>query len=102
MIPHSIKNHIPTERLTPREIEVITLTARGKRRGEISAALSLSEETVKGYIERVCRKLNASNKTHASIIAFTLGLIRPYQPLGSSEYIDNQEKNDDIPQTGDA
>jgi len=67
----------PTEKLTPREIEVMTLTAKGKTRGEISRILSLSEETVKDYIARACRKLDAVNKTHAVALAVMLGLITP-------------------------
>jgi DNA-binding CsgD family transcriptional regulator len=70
---------MPTETLTKREIEVMTLTATGKTRNEISQILSLSEETVKDYIVRACRKLNAVNKTHAAVLAVILGLITPYE-----------------------
>ena len=73
---HAIK--MPSEKLTPREIEVMTLTAYGKTRCEISQILTLSEETVKDYVVRACRKLNAANKTHAITIALILGLIAPY------------------------
>lgn len=67
----------PTEKLTRREIEVMTLTALGKTRSAISQTLSISEETVKDYIVRACRKLNATNKTHAVALAVTLRLITP-------------------------
>jgi LuxR family quorum sensing-dependent transcriptional regulator len=67
-----------TEKLTRREIEVMTLTAKGKTRGEISQLLSLSEKTVKDYIVRACKKLRAVNKTHAVALALTSGLISPF------------------------
>jgi DNA-binding CsgD family transcriptional regulator len=73
---------MPDKPLTPREIEVMTLTAMGKTRIEVAAILFLSEETIKSHIERVRRKLNATNKTHAIAIAMTLGLIEPYQRPG--------------------
>ncbi len=64
-------------KLTAREIEVMTWTARGKTRWEISEILSISEETVKAHTENACRKLNASNKTHATAVALVSGLIAP-------------------------
>ena len=70
---------LPVEKLTGREIEVMTLTAYGKMRSEISDILSISEETVKAYMIRACRKLNAVNKTRAITIAIILGLISPYK-----------------------
>jgi LuxR family transcriptional regulator, quorum-sensing system regulator BjaR1 len=70
---------MPTENLARREIEVMTLTAIGKTRPEISQVLHLSKETVKDYIARSCRKLHAVNKTHAVALAVTLGLITPFK-----------------------
>ena len=68
----------PPERLTSREVEVMTWTAHGKTRGEISTILSISEETVKYYTENACCKLKAVNKTHAASKAIALGLIKPF------------------------
>jgi LuxR family quorum sensing-dependent transcriptional regulator len=70
---------MPARKLTRRELEVLTLTATGKTRDEISQCLSLSEETVKDYIESACRKLHAVSKTHAAVLAVVLGLIAPYE-----------------------
>ena len=83
---------VPAEKLTPREIEVLSWTARGKTRAEISAMLSISEETIKNYLEKSCRKLCAANKTQAVVIALTLGLISPYR---------NDSPESLLPQTGD-
>jgi DNA-binding CsgD family transcriptional regulator len=67
-----------TEKLTRREIEVMTLTAIGKKRNDISQSLSISEGTVKDYIARACHKLHAVNKTHAVALAVAMGLITPF------------------------
>lgn len=61
--------------LTPREIEVLTWTANGKTRWEISEILNISEETVKNHVENACVRLGTSNKTHAVALALVQGLI---------------------------
>jgi len=76
---------VPAKKLTPRELEVLTLTAYGKTRADISKILSLTEGTVKEYIARICAKLKASNKTHAATIALALGLITPYREAVQGE-----------------
>ena len=72
-----------SEVLTPREIEVMTWTAHGKTRVEISIILSIAEETVKYYTENACIKLKAVNKTHAASKAIALGLIKPFSDFPS-------------------
>lgn len=63
--------------LTPREIEVLTWTARGKTRWEIGEILNLSEETVKKHLVNACQRLGATNKTHATATAIIHNLILP-------------------------
>jgi DNA-binding CsgD family transcriptional regulator len=75
---------LPTEKLTPRETEILTLTAYGKTRSEISQILLIKRTTVKEHMERAFHKLSAANNTHASTIAVALGLITPYR-LPSSQ-----------------
>jgi DNA-binding CsgD family transcriptional regulator len=72
---HPSSNSASFEKLAPRELEVLTLTACGKTRPEISLLMSVSKETVKAYLERARTKLNAVNKTHAAAIAVLLGLV---------------------------
>jgi DNA-binding CsgD family transcriptional regulator len=48
--------------LTPREIEVVRLLARGLRNREIADALSLSEYTARNHTERALLKLGVSSR----------------------------------------
>ena len=74
----NIQNPLPTNfMLTPRELEVMTWTARGKTKWEISEVLAISETTVKTHLDNACRKLGVSNKTHATAVVLIHGLIIP-------------------------
>lgn len=69
---------LPTKRLSRRELEVLTLLATGYRPYQIPRVLSIRLETVKDYIKRACRKLQAADKTHAVALAVALGLVTPF------------------------
>ncbi|MDH5377874.1 MAG: response regulator transcription factor [Gammaproteobacteria bacterium] len=62
--------------LNVRQIEILSLIARGKSNKEISSTLNLSPATVRSYLTIIFRHLNAKNRTEASAIAQKLGLIR--------------------------
>ena len=55
--------------LTPREREALTWVAHGKSAWEIGEILKVSKRTVEWHIENACRKLDAVNRTQASMIA---------------------------------
>ena len=63
-------------RLSPREAEVLKWTACGKTNAEIARLLELSDETVRSHSKALCRKLKATNKTHATAIALVFGFIQ--------------------------
>jgi DNA-binding NarL/FixJ family response regulator len=48
--------------LTQREVEILTLVVKGKRNGEISEELFLSEKTVKNYMSSIYDKLGIHNR----------------------------------------
>jgi DNA-binding CsgD family transcriptional regulator len=62
-------------RLTAREAEVTTWIARGKTYAQIARLLSITEDTAKFHIENVRRKLNATNRTHAIVLAVVNKLV---------------------------
>jgi DNA-binding NarL/FixJ family response regulator len=63
--------------LTDREAEVFTAIARGMSNAEISAALYLSESTVKTHVGRVLMKLGLRDRIHAVVLGYETGVVRP-------------------------
>ncbi|WP_293572797.1 LuxR family transcriptional regulator [Phaeobacter sp.] len=61
--------------LSPREIDALTLLAMGYSRAQVAKTLSISEHTLRVYIESARFKLGAINTTHAIARAISLGLI---------------------------
>jgi DNA-binding NarL/FixJ family response regulator len=65
----------PTESLTPRELEVLQLMARGLTNRQIARRLEISEHTVKFHAGAVLGKLNARSRAEAVARAIGLGWI---------------------------
>ena len=70
-----LADHVIDEALTPREIEVLHLIAGGNANKLIGDQLSITEETVKGYVKSILSKLGASDRTHAVTVALKRGII---------------------------
>jgi DNA-binding NarL/FixJ family response regulator len=64
-----------TDALTPREVSVLQLMARGLQNKEIAADLVISERTVKFHVSSIMSKLGAGNRTEAVTIAARRGLV---------------------------
>lgn len=64
-----------TQTLSPREVDAMTFLAMGYSRAQVAETLSISEHTLRVYIESARFKLGAVNTTHAVARALSRGLI---------------------------
>lgn len=62
--------------LSPREVEVLSLVAKGRSNKEIAAELRLVEGTVKIHLTNILAKLGASDRTQAVVVAMKRGILQ--------------------------
>lgn len=74
-IAAEVAEHSTDDALTAREVDVPRLIAHGNVNKEIAAQISLTEETVKGYVKNILAKLGAKDRTHAVTIGVKRGVI---------------------------
>ncbi len=74
-IAAEVAEHATDDTLTAREVEVLRLIAGGNANKEIAARLSITEDTVKGYVKNILAKLGAKDRTHAVTIGLKRGVI---------------------------
>jgi len=68
--------------LTPRELEVLQLVARGDSNADIASRLFVTTKTVKYHLTGIFAKLGVRNRTEAAALALSQGLVstRPSTP----------------------
>ncbi len=75
----------PIESLTPREMDVLKLAARGYTNKAIGAQLSISDRTVQGHLANIFGKLHVATRTEAVMRAISLGWLPPVLSRAESE-----------------
>ncbi len=63
------------ETLTPRELDVLGLMARGLANKEIARDLGIGEKTVKTHVSNILSKLGVLSRTQAALYAIQIGLV---------------------------
>jgi DNA-binding NarL/FixJ family response regulator len=62
--------------LSPREMEILHLIARGYSNKEVAHELGISRQTVKNHMTSILRKLSVNDRTQAALYALRRGWIR--------------------------
>ncbi len=71
-----LAEHLGTELLTTRELEVLQQASDGSRNRDIADRLNIAEETVKVHMKHVMQKLGARDRTEAIAIAIRRGILQ--------------------------
>lgn len=74
-IAGSLAEHMGSELLTQRELEVLRQLADGSRNRDIAEKLFIAEETVKVHVKHIMEKLGVSDRTEALAVAVKRGFI---------------------------
>jgi DNA-binding NarL/FixJ family response regulator len=74
-VAERLSEYFPQVALTPREVEVLGLVAKGMANKEIATRLGTASGTVKMHIQNILAKLGASDRTHAVTIAMERGIL---------------------------
>jgi DNA-binding NarL/FixJ family response regulator len=74
-VAQKLMEHLGSEKLSERELQVLREIAAGKRNKEIGAALSIAEDTVKMHVKNILEKLQVNDRTEAVTVALRRGIL---------------------------
>ena len=78
-VTQSLGEFFPEVALTPREVEVLSLVARGFGNKEIGGLLGTAAGTAKAHVQSILSKLSAKDRTHAVAIALRRGILHLHE-----------------------
>lgn len=67
--------YFSADALSPREMEVLNLVAKGYANKAVGKEMAIKEETVKAHMSTILAKLGANDRTHAVTIAIRRGML---------------------------
>jgi DNA-binding NarL/FixJ family response regulator len=70
-----LAQHVNSDMLSPREVQVLRNVAAGYSNKVIGIGLGISEDTVKGHMRNILFKLDANDRSHAVTIAMRRGFL---------------------------
>jgi DNA-binding NarL/FixJ family response regulator len=71
-----LTENLGAEDLTRAELRVVEMIVKGASNKEISAALSITENTVKTHLKNIFEKLDVGDRTQAALSAIRRGIVR--------------------------
>lgn len=74
-VAEKLAEHLGSEKLSERELQVLQEMAAGKRNKEIGADLSIAEDTVKMHVKNILEKLQVNDRTEAVTVALRRGIL---------------------------
>lgn len=75
-IASKLADRLTQSSLTAREVEVLSLVAKGYRNKEIASALYISEDTAQVHVKHILSKLGVNDRTRAAVVGVQRGIIR--------------------------
>jgi two-component system, NarL family, response regulator len=77
--PEWIKKRVAERRLqpslSPRELEILEMVAKGLTNKEIGRAIQVSHYTVRNHVRRIIAKLEVGDRTEATTVAIQQGIL---------------------------
>ena len=74
-VAEKLAEHMGSEKLSDRELQVLKEIAVGKRNKEIGGDLSIAEDTVKMHVKNILEKLQVNDRTEAVTVALRRGIL---------------------------